>query len=44
MRGSRWLAIGALVVAGVVSNGCHSSGTKSTTVSAEPGLTDLLSG
>ena len=40
MRGSRWLAIGALVVAVVVSNGCHSSGTKSTTVSAEPGLTD----
>ena len=40
MRGSRWLAIGTLVVVATVGNGCHSSGTKSTTVTAEPGLTD----
>jgi hypothetical protein len=40
MRGSRWLVLGALWFAAGVSNGCHSSGTKSTTVTAEPGLTE----
>jgi hypothetical protein len=40
MRGSRWLALGALWVAAIAGSGCHSSGTKSTTVTAEPGLTD----
>jgi hypothetical protein len=40
MRGSRWRFLAALWVAATVSSGCHSSGTKSTTVTAEPGLTD----
>src|SRR5438094_559451 len=40
MRGSRWLAIGALALIAGISCGCHSSGTKPAVVTKEPGLTD----
>jgi hypothetical protein len=40
MRGSRWLAIGALALIAGGSCGCHSSGTKPAVVAKEPGLTD----